>query len=308
MIINEFEEFQQRIINLYIVHPEVKKIWNLLDERRRLRRRGLDSGNKETPQSLFIKGKSRVGKTLMMKKYAESTTCYTETTSDGTEIDIIPVVYIECPSPFTIAALYSEIIRKGLNSKIVGGKIEELKTRTYELLKKQKVELLIIDELDFVLTSRYVTKKEAMEQLKDITNKAGVIVACVGTPEIEELRTLSDQYVGRYFPKTIPWFKEYDEAFLELLKKIEEDLNAPISLGFSDVNSAMPELIHHLCGGLVGWLKPILYEAFRLVGALEDDFNDFSTLRNIDGNVLYQARNNVIGELSEEEINKFLER
>jgi GTPase SAR1 family protein len=302
----KYVDFQERIINLYVVHPEVKKIWSLFDERRRLRKRG--GKNKETPQSLFIMGKTRVGKTLMMKHYADSVPSYQEISPDGTEIDIIPVAYIDCPAPFTIGALYSQIIQEGLNAKLMGAKkLDELKTRAYKLLKDQKVELLIIDELNFILTSRYVTRNEAMEQIKDITNKAGVIVACVGTPDIEELRKLNGQYVGRYPSVTIPSFKEYDQIFLELLKKVEEDLDPPISLGFSDTNSVMPEVIYNLCGGLIGWLKPMLLEAFRIVGVMEKDFNDFSILRKIDGNILLQARRNVIGELSEEEIYKFLE-
>ncbi|MFJ7993853.1 TniB family NTP-binding protein [Peribacillus frigoritolerans] len=299
-----FLDFQQRIKDLYVVHPEVKRIWNIFDERRRLRK-----GSRKAPQSLFIMGKSRVGKSQIMERYAYSVPRYTELSEDGTETDIIPVAYIDCPSPFTIAELYSEIIQKGLNASLMGAKkIGELKTRAYKLLKQQKVEMLIIDEINFILSSRYVTKTEAMEQLKDIANKAGVIVVCVGTPDIGQLRKLNEQYVVRYPSINIRWFKEYDESFVDLLRQIEEQLNAPIPLGFSDTKSAMPEFIHHLCGGLIGWLDLMLYEAFKIVGALDENFNDFSILRKIDGDVLYQARKNVIGELSDEEINKFLER
>ncbi|MBV6685530.1 TniB family NTP-binding protein [Bacillus sp. JRC01] len=301
---DDYLAFQQRIFDLYIEHPEVIKMWNLFDERRRIKKK-----SDKTPQSIFIMGKSRVGKTQMMKRYAQSSVKYTEYSNDGTEIDIIPVAYIDCPAPFTIAALYSQIIQQGLGAKLMGAKkIDDLKTRAYRLLKEQKVELLIIDELNFMLSGRYVKPRDAMEQLKDITNKSGVIVACVGTPDIEELRKLNEQYVGRYPAITIPWFKEFDQSFVNLLQQIEEQLDPPIPLGFSDTNSTMPELIHHLCGGLIGWLEPMIYETFKLVGALNEDFDDYSLLRNIDGSVLLQARKNVIGELSEEEINKFLER
>ncbi|MBT2716956.1 TniB family NTP-binding protein [Bacillus sp. ISL-57] len=304
----DYTNLQRRIINLYVVHPEVERIWNLLDTKRKLRRLGQGEDNDETPVNLFVMGKSRVGKSLMMKKYAKSKSHYTETRPDGTEIDIIPVAYVKLPSPFTLFGLYNQIIDKGLNATRMreGTRISEVKSRAFHLLKEQKVEMLILDEMDYIMQSKYVTNREAMEEIKDITNEAGVILVCVGTPAIENLRKLSGQFVGRFPPTTIPWFKNCDELFIKLLEQIEQDLNSPIPLGFSDVNTNMPKFLHKLCAGLVGWLKPIMVEAFEIVGVLDEDFCDLSKLNLIDGSVLLKARQNVLGELSEQQIEDFL--
>lgn len=37
-----FITFQKRVINLYIEHPDVIKIWNLLDKRRHFRKLGME--------------------------------------------------------------------------------------------------------------------------------------------------------------------------------------------------------------------------------------------------------------------------
>lgn len=304
---NEFTEFQKRIINLYIHHHDVVDVWKQLDARREYRLMGQGTENHESPLNLFVMGKSRVGKSLMMRKYAAASPRFIERNEDG-EFDVVPVVYMDLPTPFTLAGLYNQIIEVGLNAPRTPGKprIEELKRRAFKLLKIHKVEMLIIDELDYLLASAFVGQRQAMEQIKNISNEAGVILVCVGTPAIEELRTLNDQYIGRYPPIIISRFKEYDDAFIQLLERIEKDLNLPFPIGLSDREGPFPKLLHYLSGGLMGWLKPILTEAFRMVGVFDKGFNDFAILNNIDGNVLLTARTNVIGQLSENEIEDFL--
>lgn len=253
-------------------------------------------------------GKSRVGKTQIMKKYAKKNKGYIHVKDDLTEVDVIPVVYTLLPSTVTLKGFYNQIL-KGLEAKRFEKQdVDSIKSRVLRLLKEQKVEMLILDELDYLLASTYVNKKQVMELVKDLVNETGVCVVCVGTPAIEELRTLNDQLVGRFPPVTIPWFKECDDAFIELLEEIEGKLDLEKPLGLANRNSAWPYLLHELSGGLIGWLKPILREAFDIVGVFDSKFSDFSILDKIDGKVLHQARENVIGQLTEEEINNFLER
>ncbi|WP_148630406.1 TniB family NTP-binding protein [Bacillus sp. E214] len=307
---NKYRDFQRRIINLYVEHPEVKRIWEMLDKRRKYRALGIENEAFESPLHLFIQGKSRVGKTQMMKKYARSSQRKLLIEEDGTEVAIVPVAYMEMPSPFTLVGFYSQILNMGLNVPIINGspKVYELENRAITLLKRQRVEMLIIDEMDYVINSTYVNRNQVMEQIKKVANMTDVCLVCVGTPAIEDLRKLSDQHVGRYAPVTIPWFKEFDDSFLYLLKDIEHQLASEIPLGLADENSYLPELLHELTGGLIGWLKPILRESFDLLGVFDSDFNDFQILSKLDGNILLKARENVIGQLSEDEVNNFLER
>lgn len=307
---DKYRAFQKRVINLYIEHPEVKRIWSMLDKRRKYRMMGIEEDTDETPMHLFIKGKSRVGKTQMMKKYQKHAAGYVYTEHDGTEVDIVPVAYMELPSPFTLVGFYSQIITMGLNAPPIKGspKVYDLERRAFELLKRQKVEMLIIDEMDYLLASTYVNTKQAMEQIKKVANMTNVCLVCVGTPAIESLRKLNDQHIGRYAPTDIPWFKTCNEDFFELLEDIENQLASEVPIGLSDRNSALPYMLHELSGGLIGWLKPILRETFDLLGVFEPNFKDFTVLTKIDGDILIQARENVIGQLSEKEINDFLER
>jgi hypothetical protein len=147
----------------------------------------------------------------------------------------------------------------GLKAPAMRGtpRVYELEKRAFELLKRQRVELLIIDEMDYLLASTYVNKKQAMEQIKKVANMAEVCLVCVGTPVIEELRTLNDQHVGRYAPTDIPWFKDCDDNYFALLEDIEKQLASEIPIGLANKESALPYMLHELSGGLIGWLKPI---------------------------------------------------
>ncbi|WP_155669290.1 TniB family NTP-binding protein [Ornithinibacillus caprae] len=298
---NEYTEFQKRVINLYIEHPEVKKLWEIFDRKRLYRRLGAEQDSEEGQLHLFVKGNSRVGKSQMMKKYKKLNKGYEHIKEDGTEIDIVPVAYMNCPAPFTKKGLYNQII-KSLGATKMSGDVETIKDRAYFLLKEQKCEMLIIDELDYLLSSTYVSRKESMELIKGITNETDVCLILVGTHETDKLRKLDQQYKGRFPPRTIPVFQTCDQSFIDLLISIEEQLAIPdYSLELGNADSAFPELLHQLSGGLLGWLTPILREAFAIVGVFEPDFKDFSILNNIDGNVLIQARENVLGEITEED-------
>ena len=307
---DKYKDFQKRVINLYVEHPEVKRIWEMLDKRRKYRSLAIENEAYESPLHLFVKGKSRVGKTQMMKKYAHSALRRVDREEDGTEVEVIPVAYMEMPSPFTLVGFYSQILNMGLGVPLMNGspKVYELENRALNLLKRQKVEMLIIDEMDYAINSTESNKLRVMEQIKKVANMTDVCLVCVGTPAIEELRKLSDQHIGRYAPVTIPWFKEYDATFLSLLMDIEQQLGSEVPIGLANEKSSLPELLHELTGGLIGWLKPILRESFDLLGVFDSNFNDFNLLAQLDGDILLRARENVIGQLSNYEVDNFLER
>jgi hypothetical protein len=168
---------------------------------------------------------------------------------------------------------------------------------------------LNIDEMDYLLASTFVQRQAVMENIKDIANSAGVCLVCIGTTAIEKLRTLNTQHLRRY-PKTIlGHFTSCDAKFLSFLNKLEEQLELPAeyALNWSNPDGAFAPLLFDLTGGLVGWIKPIIREAFELIGAMEDDFSDFSKLQEIDGDILDQAQKNIIGEFADKDIEKILE-
>ena len=97
---SECKAFSQRIFNLYVDHPQVKNIWKKLDSMREFTR---NSGKNAPALNLFLVGESGVGKSTLTQKYAEKYPPYIEVDEFGTERDIIPVVWMEMPHPFSSA-------------------------------------------------------------------------------------------------------------------------------------------------------------------------------------------------------------
>ncbi|MFF3925867.1 TniB family NTP-binding protein [Paenibacillus lactis] len=302
---NKYIEFQDRVINLYIDHPEVRQIWKSLDSKRMWRSRGIDNDN--SPNHMFLMGKSRVGKTQAVKRYARQngkTFYYDE---EGSKIDILPVVYAEIPDRFTPKEFYNNII-EGLGAIKLYGRVEvgQLKDRALYLLKKHGTEMLILDELNYLLPYATKTRAQAMELVKGLANKAGVCLICVGTPEIEDLRTMNEQFIGRYPPRTIPRFEQCDDSFISLLNEIELELGLEKPIGLADTTLGYPLILHKLSLGFIGWLVPILQNAFEIIGVFEPDFDDFNILNGLNGNVLIEAQRNVVGDITKNDIQKIL--
>ncbi|MFF2912779.1 TniB family NTP-binding protein [Paenibacillus sp. NPDC057934] len=297
--------FAERVANLHILHPKVKKIWSLLDS---IRLHNSFQGGKSSPRHRFIIGLSGVGKTQMMERYAEKYEGYTHIDEIGDEVDIRPVLYVDLPDPFTIMEFYQSIVYS-LNAPQIPGRpsMGDVKRQVFTLLDKQKVEMVVLDEMDHILASRYVKNEEAMSAIKHLSNYGGVSVICVGTPEIEKLRKLDSQYFRRNPPTKLERFKECDDEFLHLLNSIEEQLMPPKPLFLSDLSADMPlpQVLHKISYGLVGYLTPILQEAFLLLGVFEPDFDEETAVLDL-GLVLEEAYINVIGEVGEEELEKMI--
>ncbi|WP_179223957.1 TniB family NTP-binding protein [Paenibacillus tyrfis] len=301
---SEFKAFQDRIRNLYIEHDEINRIWKRLDKNRLNKKEGIE--NDDSPIHLYIEGKPGAGKSMAAKKYVKRNKGYTNTDDDGTEIDIKPVIYMTLPVPFTYKGFYNNIL-KAMNLPARKADVDAIKNQAFEMLKELEVEMLIIDELDYLLASTFVQQRAVMENIKDIANSADVCLVCVGTLAIEKLRTLNTQHIRRYPRTVLSHFETCDKSFREFIKSIEDQLALPQELlDWSKPGSVFPELLHSLTGGLVGWIKPILREAFDILGVFDDDFNDFNILKNLDGNVLAEAQKNIIGEFAENDMEKIL--
>ncbi|GCD13266.1 TniB family NTP-binding protein [Clostridium tagluense] len=300
---NQYKDFTKRVSNIHVIHKKIERIWSMLDSMRDNHNIG-DKQN--SPRHLFIMGISGVGKSRMMEKYADINPGVIYKDQDDTEIDIKPVVYMEMPHPFTILEFYQSIIT-ALNAPNLPGRptIGRVKRQAFHLLEFQKVEMLIFDELDYIMESKSVKPMEAMEAIKHVSNMAKVSVVCVGSLKIEELLMLDFQYFRRYPKVKLEGFSECDEEFCLLLKGIENQINSPIQLGLDNLEKGIPQLLFAMCKGFVGILTPILQEAFRISGVYLDDFDDYTKAKVTVEN-LSKAYENIVGDINEEEFMKIV--
>jgi hypothetical protein len=267
-----YQEFADRVGSLYVEHENIKEIYTLLEAIQTHQRFNAKC------KHLFVLGGGNVGKSKMVENYMKKHPSYIEVDDEGTEIDIKPIICLETPHPFTWAELYHSIL-ESLGSSRIDGRIGDLKDRVLYLLKTQKVKMVIFDEIHNILTSNYVSNKAAMEHLKHITNKTNVSFVLVGTPVAKTLRDLDDQYKSRYRVKHLKRFESCDEGFCDFLEEVEEQMAPPFPINLGKMDTGLPQLLHYMSKGKVGFLVPIIQEAYRLRGIFEEDFDDFSKAR-----------------------------
>lgn len=293
----EVKAFASRIKKLFIEHDEVKRIWDRLDSMRvYIELDEFDDEDEEIdPRHLFITGLSGVGKSQIGKRYAKSVARYTEVTEDE-ETDIMPVIYVKLPYPFTQLDFYKKILKAlGTENLRKDARVNMVKDRVLYLLKKQKVQMIIFDEMNFIMRTKNFNNQTAMEMFKDLTNEHQVSIVCMGTPQIEELHVMEDEYVRRFGRDHLNRFETCDESFCNLLKEIEEAIQPPIPMGWHEEATGLPGLLHFYCQGRIGYLHLIVKEAYRLLRVFDKDYSDYHSIR-LTVDILKQAKFNLFRE------------
>ncbi len=290
--------FESRVFNLYIDHPRVKNIWELFDSMRGHRR--LNNRDKP-PQNLFLIGDSGVGKSLVTKKYIEKNPGFTETDEYGTKRDIKPVIWMEMPTPFTELEVYQSIIKSLGAPQLKRLTIGDAYRRVLKLLEEQKVEMIIMDETDYIFASRYVKPLQAMEMLKHISNTAYVCLVCVGQPNIVSLWQNKTQYKRRFPKKQLKRFDSVDQEFLKFLEEVEKQLQPPKPIGLANMDKFYPQILHKLSSGLVGIIMLTIQEAYRILGVGSPEFVDYSKA-TLTIDLIEDAYYNVMGDIDDKEL------
>lgn len=245
-------------------------------------------------------GHSGTGKSHLINKYVDANPSYVDVDKDGAEIDIRPVIIMEMPFPFSAMEFYNNLVYALGGAKLERDKIGDVTRQAFTLIQKQKVEMIIIDEMNYIEKGRSI---KAMELIKYVANVGQVSMVYVGTPVIDKLRTLDFEYLHRYPVVKLEPYKECDRFFIEFLGQLERQLNPKGKIGLSDLGTNIPQLLYESSQGIIGLVTQILIEAYRLAGLLDNKMDQYPELTI---ELLEEAKHNIFGYLSVNELEKMI--
>jgi hypothetical protein len=173
----------------------------------------------------------------------------------------IPVLVVETPAAPTAKSLV-ETIQIALSGTIVKGSTEFQTKRIYTLLKEQKVELLIIDEIQHFVDRRHAAETvKVTDWLKSFINRAKIPVVIFGLHRGLQILELNEQlrrrFSARYFMRPFD-FSDADQqkGFRAVLKSMGDGLPFACKPSIHDFNLA--KRFHYASNGLFDYIVKII--------------------------------------------------
>lgn len=215
---------------------------------------------------LLIVGSSGVGKSSALKHYHRLFPTVLES-----QFTRIPVLLVIAPGTPTVKSMAEAILTAMGDPMATRGSAEEKTLRIYQLFKRCKVELLLIDEFQhFYYAHTIVEFRRITDWLKNFISVTDIAVVLCGLPESEMVVQSNEQLARRFSSKfTIsPFGLDPNEDFIEfrgVLKALQEALPLPVETPLYEANMARRFLV--ASNGLLDYVRKILEGAVSIAGA-----------------------------------------
>lgn len=188
------------------------------------------------PFGCLLLSKGGLGKTTLCKAIVKKHPKYIKTENNINKT-IIPVFYIEIPSPATVKSVASSMLKALNDPAPFSGTTAQLNHRLVTLLKACETKLIFMDEFHHLFDLQTSTKRMntvVSNWIKTLINETGICFCLVGLPEFESLLKIDTQLARRFThsfflkPLKIQKINEFGtlHAFLHQVEKnIESKLN-----------------------------------------------------------------------------------
>ncbi len=204
----------------------------------------LDQPIRPRMEGLLLISPTNNGKTTLIKKFIK----------DFSE-KIGRFGYIETPERTTLKEFYIEILNvlgyPTKSTKATG----DYRRKIIVAIKRHHLKLLFIDEIHNLLDSRRDHKRDVLNGLKSLNNKAQIPIVLIGINKAKEILDEDEQVADRYPPILLPeWIN--DKEFRDLLATFEAYL--PLKKSSNLYNNKISSIILNLSKGRIGRISAIL--------------------------------------------------
>jgi len=162
---------------------------------------------------LLIVSPTNNGKTTLIKKFIDD---YSSRIKGN-------LVYVETPERTTLKEFYAETLNVlGYPSRATRS-TGDLRRQILVALESKKVKMLFFDEIHNLLDSRRDHKRDVLNGLKSLNNRAQIPIVLIGIETATDILSLDDQVKDRYPAVEIPLW-ENSEEFKDVLGTFEANL------------------------------------------------------------------------------------
>jgi len=207
--------------------------------------------------NLLIYGETNNGKTELLKHF-----CQLNPPQLNPLIDNIkhPVVYTECCVSPDESRIYNFILDSLNIYHKQYSSIDQRKSKAIGALKAVQCELLIIDEIQHILTSSALKQRTSMTTIKSLSNTLKIPVVLVGTQDALRVVHTDNQLKNRFPAFELPIWKknnEYVQLLASLVKNFaKEGVEYTISKEFAIA-------VHEKSEGVLGMTSKIIERCIK---------------------------------------------
>lgn len=206
---------------------------------------------------MLLVGRSNNGKSALLEQFERM-----HPAQDHPEAAAIfaPVIRIDAPPSPSESSVYDLIMEAVASMPRPHYSVSEKRNHILGLLPKMGVKMLIVDEINSILSGSLPKQREFLNSLKFLSNMLKISIVAAGTQEALQAVRTDEQIYNRLKAEPLVVWK-YDMDFRQLLADLETLLPLRQPSGLS--GSALAKMIHARIDGTIGDTSEFLNAAAK---------------------------------------------
>ncbi|MBC3873503.1 TniB family NTP-binding protein [Undibacterium flavidum] len=170
--------------------------------------------------NMLLVGSTNNGKTQILKRFRE---LHPGNDNLGEEAISVPVVYVQAPAVPDEKRLYADILNTLFAKYSVSDHPHKLLSNVKDKFSRIGVRMLIIDELNSILSGSSARQRQFLTVLKHLSNELQIPIVAAGTEDAIRAIKTDRQLENRFNPMILPKWG-FDTEFRRFLASYEQML------------------------------------------------------------------------------------
>jgi DNA replication protein DnaC len=282
--------------NTWFDYERANKIFDELDRAYMQAYKYYENPNKYTdirPISLFLTGEVNTGKTTLAVKYQHY--CENQAKRKGLVYSKDDIVIVDAPVGITFRGMFEYLLEEfniEIHLKMEKIHTNRLITMLIKELRKRKVKLLLIDDIQNMTSTSQKEKDEIFKGFRRIVNQSQTRLVLVGLPNAYKLFEDSNWVDERFRALNLPKWNPYSTEYLDLLFTIHNafrDFLPDWDLVSKEgtLNKDLALFLHEISDGRLGKLIQTIKQAAvhaitnQRTNILREDYEHVQTMHYI---------------------------